>query len=147
MKVLVVYRDDVVRQAMIKQLRDKHVLPPPGLGALPDNLKYAVIRFTPKSLVVGKPSEEKWQVGHLEYDQPQECLNAFQNDIHPTPYNAYASATSIIVETNPDSTITGLFPDTFPLWKKSLSAMLDWIKECAFLVDGPRPHDGGDVNH
>lgn len=143
MEVLVVYQDETVRQATISQLREKHLLPPAGMGALVENLKYAKILFTPKWLPsdlvlgnkMGNPFDREWQVGHIEYDQPSQCLNVFQNDNHPTLFNAYTSSTSIITETNPPWTNQRLPVDASPLWTKSLKAMLAWTKECLKLVD------------
>lgn len=142
MRVLVVYQDEAVRQAMIKELRDKNVLPPRGLGALVDDLKYAEILFTPEWLPsdlalgnnLGNPFDRKWSVSHIEYDQPQQCMNVFQNDVHPTLYDSYDHSVSIISETNPIH-IEKLPANKFPLWSKALDAALVWAKECSSLVD------------
>jgi hypothetical protein len=143
MEVLVVYQDEATRQGMIKQLREKNVLPPAGMGALVDNLKYAKILFMPKWLPsdlvfgnkMGNPFDREWQVAHIEYDQPRQCMNVFQNDIHATPYNASNSSTSIIAETNPPWINQKLPVDRYPLWSKAFQAILTWAKECVSLVD------------
>jgi hypothetical protein len=142
LKVLVVYQDEPMRQAMIKELRDKNALPPRGMGALVDNLKYAEILFMPDWLPsdlasgnkMGLPFERKWSIRHIEYDQPKSCMNVFQNDVHPTPFNAYAASVSTISETDPIHLVK-INPDDFPLWAKALQAMLAWAKECVSLVD------------
>lgn len=141
LKVLIVYQDEAARQAMIKELGD--VLPPPGMGALVSNLKYAEVLFMPRwlpsDLVVGNkmgnPLDREWQVAHIEYDQPKQCMNVFQNDVHPTLYNAYASSIWIITETNPPWVNQGLPVDHFPIWSKALQAMLAWAKQSVAPVD------------
>lgn|SRR6266403_2131863 len=133
MEVLIVYQDEAVRQAMIKQLREKHALPPPGVGALVDNLKYAKLRFLPdswslfSSVGVDKPFPEKWHVAHLEYDQPDECMN--RNDIHQSFGDPYDHGKLI---TFTDERIE---VDSQPFWSKTFQAMLAWVKQCASLVD------------
>jgi hypothetical protein len=142
LKVLIVYQDEAVRQSMVKQLRQGDALPPSGTGALVENLKYAEVLFTPEWLPsdlapgnkMGNPFSREWSIWHVEYDQPQQCMNVFQNDVHPTLYNAYSSSTQIIAETDPIH-IKKLSPNRFPIWTKALQAMLTWAKRCVALVD------------
>ena len=142
LKVLVAYQDEAMRQGMIKQLRDKNALPPPGMGALVDNVKYAEIlvmpEWLPSDLVLGSkmgnPFSRKWSIWHLEYDQPKPCMNVFQNDVHPSLYNAYSSSVWAIAETDPIHA-KKLNPDSFPLWSKALQSMLAWAEQCVTLVD------------
>jgi hypothetical protein len=142
LKVLVVYQNEEVRQAMIKELRDKKALPPAGIGALVSNLKYAEILFMPDWLPsdlvlgnkMGNPFARQWSIRHIEYDQPKECMNVFQNDVHPSLSNAYNHSVWAISETDPVH-LEKLNPDRYPLWSKALQAMLAWAKECASLVD------------
>lgn len=133
-QVLLVYQDEAVRQAMIKQLREKDALPPPGMGALVDNLKYAKIHFMPDALMPGKPFAEKWHIAHLEYDQPMECMNVFQNDVHPSLGDAYDHSVWAIAQTDEIKDVR-LKVDSQAIWSKALEAMLAWVKECASLVD------------
>jgi hypothetical protein len=70
---------EAARQATIAQMRDKHMLPPAGLGAPPANFKYAVIHFSPESLIAGHPGSEMWGISHIEFDQLKECMNVFEN--------------------------------------------------------------------
>ena len=142
LEVLIVYQDEAVRQGMIKQLREDHALPPPGMGALADNLKYAVIHFMPEWLPsdlnlgnkMGNPFARKWSVWHIEYDQPSQCQNVIQNDVHPSLFNPYPATVEAIAETNPNKNAR-LPPNRFAIWSKSLEAMLAWAKESASLVD------------
>lgn len=129
-RVLIVYQDEAVRQAMIKQLREGHALPPPGLGALPDNLKFASIWYMPDSLIAGKPFDEKWHIAHLEYDQPSECQNVFQNDVHPSIGNAYNHTVEAIAYTDETKDVR-LEVNRQPLWSEALQAVLAWVKESA----------------
>ncbi|HKS82907.1 MAG TPA: hypothetical protein VJR23_15495 [Candidatus Acidoferrales bacterium] len=128
--VLIVYQDEAARQAMIKGLRRGNALLPAGFGALPDNLKFARIRYMPDSLIVGKPFDEKWHIAHLEYDQPAECQNVFQNDVHPSLGNAYNHTVEAVAYTDENKDVR-LEVDSQPLWSKALQAMLAWVKECA----------------
>ncbi len=134
MEVLIVYQDEAVRQAMIKQLREKHALPPSGMGALVDNLKYAKILFLPDSLIPGKPLPDTWHIAHLEYDQPEQCMNVFRNDVHATLGDAYDHSVRAIAYTDEIKDVR-LSVDSQPLWSKTLQAMIAWVKECATLVD------------
>ena len=136
MNVLIVYQDEAPRQAMIKQLREKHALPPSGMGALVDNLKYAKILFLPDSVISGKPLADKWHVAHLEYDQPEGCMNVFQNDVHPSLANAYDHSVSAIAYTDENRDVR-MKADSQPFWSKTLQAMLAWVKECASVIDRP----------
>ena len=129
-RVLIVYQDEAVRRAMIKELREGHALPPPGLGALPDNLKFAKIWYLPDSLVVGKPFDEKWHIAHLEYDQPSECQNVSQNDVHPSIGDAYSHTVEAVAYTDENKDVR-LDVGSQPLWSKALQAMLAWVKESA----------------
>jgi hypothetical protein len=133
-EVLVVYQGEAPRQAMIKQLREGNALPSPGMGALVTNLKYAKISFVPDREIRGKPFEEKWHISHLEYDEPQACLNVFQNDNHPTIFNPYSRSVWEVAATDSNKDVR-LPIDRFPIWTKSLAAMLAWVKECSRLVD------------
>lgn len=143
LKVLMVYQEEPARQAMIEQLRDKRVLPPPGMGALVSNLKYAEVLFMPRWLPsdlvlgnkMGNPFDREWQVAHIEYDQPKQCMNVFQNDVHPSLYDAYSTSVWIIAETNPPWINQKLPADRFPIWSKALQGMLAWAKQSVALVD------------
>lgn len=132
--VLIVYQDEALRQGMIEELRVKHALPPPGMGALVDNLKYAKIHFMPDSVAPGKPFAEKWHISQLEYDQPQQCMNVFQNDVHPSLDDTYYGSVRAIAKTG-EIKDARLRVDSYPVWSKALQAMLAWVKECASLVD------------
>src|SRR6266478_435275 len=123
MHVLIVYQDEPVRQAMIKQLREKHALPPSGMGALVDNLKYAKILFLPDSLIPGKPLPDTWHIAHLEYDQPEQCMNVFRNDVHATLGDAYDHSVRAIAYTDEIKDVR-LSVDSQPLWSKTLQAMI-----------------------
>jgi hypothetical protein len=145
MEVLIVYQDEAVRQAMIKQLRDKHALPSPGTGALVDNLKFAKILFLPDKMWPDpdsfKPFAEKtWHIAHLEYDQPKECMNVFQNDIHPSSQswyerNVYPFAPAQVIAQTDETEDIRLRGDRDPLWSKAFHAMLAWVKEATALID------------
>lgn len=130
MHVLIVYQDEAVRQAMIKELREAHALPPAGLAALPDNLKFAKVSYMPDSLIVGKPFDEKWHIAHLEYDQPSACDNVFQNDVHPSIGDTYNHTVEAVAYTD-ESKDVRLDAHSQPLWSKALQAMLAWVKESA----------------
>jgi hypothetical protein len=126
LEVLVVYQDETVRQATIRELRER-----PGEGILVDNLrhanidslKYAKITFMPKWLPsdlilrnkMGNPFEREWFVGRVEYDQP--CPSLIE-----------------IAETDPVHVVK-LRIDSQPLWVKAFQAMFAWAKECVKLVD------------
>jgi hypothetical protein len=73
--------------------------------------------------IPGKPFEEKWHISHLEYDEPQACLNVFQNDNHTTIFNPYSRSVWEVAATDSNKDVR-LPIDRFPIWTKSLAAML-----------------------
>jgi hypothetical protein len=116
------------------------------MGALVSNLKYAEILFMPDWLPsdlipgnkMGNPFARRWLIRHLEYDQPKDCLNVFQNDVHASLSDAYKHSEPTIAETD-SAHLEKLNPESFPLWSKALQAMLAWAKECSSLVDRDNP--------
>lgn len=131
-RVLIVYQEEVARQAQIKRLRVSDILPPLGFGALVTNLKYVEVVFQPYSFVEGDPFAEKWHIASITYYQPRQCQNVFQNDNHPTLGNAYTGTVNKIAYT--DETKDVRLPlEEFPLYARALRAVLVWMQQCARL--------------
>jgi hypothetical protein len=145
MTVLIVYQDEAERRGIIDRLRP--ALPRSGMTASIDNLKYAKIHFYPKWLPsdlvlgnkMGNPLDREWFVQHIEYDQPAQCPNIFQNGVEPPSYNS-----TLIVATDyathwpceaSNCLPKGPSVDEYPLWSKAFQAMLAWVKKCVALVD------------
>jgi hypothetical protein len=131
--VLMIYQSEAVRQAVIKELRETNALPPPGFGALPDNLKYVEVHFYTDTLLPANLFAEKWHITRINYYQPSACRNVFQNDVHATLGNAYPSSVDEVAYTDEIKAVR--LPITNPLWARALQAMLAWTKECIELTD------------
>lgn len=139
--VLIIYQSEAARQAVIKELRDKRMLPPPGFGALPDNLKYAEIHFYTDTLLSENPFAEKWHITRLDYYQPHACYNVFQYDLHATLGNASRHGVDEVAYTDEIKGVRMSIDN--PLWSRALQAMLLWVKQCIELTDKREKSPGG----
>jgi hypothetical protein len=142
--VLIVFQDEDARQAKIDQLRNSGVMPPPGFGALITNLKYEKVVFRPSGIVKGNSLADYWHISHVEFDQPADCDNVFQNDVHPSIGDAYSHTVDQIAYTD-ESKDAHLSLHRFNL-SEALRAELGWIGRYIALTGVTSPANWPGLN-
>jgi hypothetical protein len=141
LEILLVYQDEVARQAAIRDLVARKIVAPVGNDDALYYLKTAVVRFEPEvpwesnfppSLSLkgrlDKALAMKWHISEVRYIEPKDCQ--WMSIRHPTGWaEDYKDSTEAWIEAEHYDLKGKTGPDNDPLFMKGLQSMFAWLRK------------------